>query len=443
METISEEKAVSRKVFRRLMWFLVLLFIFSYLDRINMSFAALSMNRDLGLTATTFGVASSMFYVMYVVAEIPSNLAMRRVGARLWIPRIMITWGLASMACVFAIGPKSLYLLRALVGLAEAGFMPGILLYMTYWFPESYRARASTLFVMAQPITILFGSTMSGAILEMHGFLGLAGWRWLFIIEGVPSVILGIVAFFFLSNRPEEAKWLSDKEKATLCLVLERDDKRAAKQVKGCDGAEISLGRQLVQPPVILLGLCYFGIVMSLSTNSTWVPQIVRSFAPHSGLVEIGIVAAVPSLVAIVAMNLWGAHSDKHRERAWHVVIPMTIAAAGWLCVALGDSPTLRFVGLILCSAGTFSAQAIFWTLAPQYLSRSARAVGIGAISVVGMLGTAVGPAVIGFLHDLTGGFGTSLSFVAVCVLAGAMCVACIRGHRRDKVNGKAVESLS
>ncbi|MDR5777322.1 MFS transporter [Caballeronia sp. LZ002] len=426
METTPEEIAVSRKVFRHLMWFLVLLFICSYLDRINISFAALTMNRDLGLNATTFGIAGSMFYVMYVVAEIPSNLVMQRVGAKLWIPRIMITWGLASMACIFAVGPRSLYLLRALLGLAEAGFMPGILLYLTCWFPESCRARASTLFIMAQPVTTLFGSAVSGSILGMDGFLGLAGWRWLFIFEGVPSVILGVVAFFILANRPEEAMWLNGIEKATLRFALERDDRQATARAGGDAGPAIPVWRQLSQLPLILLGLCYFGLVMSLSTNSTWVPQIVRGLAPHAGLFEVGIIAAVPSLVTIVAMSLWGAHSDRNRERKWHVAIPMLVAAAGWLTVARAPTPALRFAGLILCSAGTFSAQAIFWTLAPQYLSLTARAAGIAAINVVGMLGTAVGPAVIGGLHDLTGDFGAGLSFVAVCVLVGALCTISI-----------------
>lgn len=443
METTSEELAVSRKVYKHLMWFLVLLFICSYLDRINMSFAALSMNRDLGLTATTFGIASSMFFVMYVLAEIPSNVAMRKVGARLWIPRIMITWGIASVACSLAVGPHSLYLLRALVGLAEAGFMPGILLYLTYWFPDEYRARASTLFIMGQPITILFGSAISGAILEMDGVLGLAGWRWLFILEGLPSVILGIVAFFVLVNRPEEAKWLSDSEKATLRRALERDEKQAAANTCHGDGSEMPMWRQLLQVPVVLLGLCYFGLVMSLSTNSTWVPQIVRGFAPDSSLLQIGLMTAIPSLVAIFAMAFWGAHSDKHRERAWHVVIPMMIAAAGWFMVASSDNPILRFVGLVMCSAGTFSAQAIFWSLAPQFLSKSARAVGIAAISVVGLLSTTVGPAVIGLLHDATGGFGAGLTFVAACVFVGAVCVLYTRGLQQHKLKDTTAKQAS
>ena len=443
METNLEEILVSRKVYRRMMWFLVLLFICSYLDRINMSFAALSMNRELGLTAATFGIASSMFYVMYIVAEIPSNVIMQRVGARLWIPRIMITWGLASSACIFAVGPNSLYALRAVVGLAEAGFMPGILLYMTYWFPEAYRARASTLFIMAQPITILFGSALSGGILEMHGVLGLSGWRWLFIFEGIPSVVLGVVAFFYLSNRPEQAKWLTQSEKGILRLALNRVSGRSGESRNVVDSLEMSLTKQLLQWPIVLMALCYFGLVMSLSTNSTWVPQIVRAVLPHASLLHIGLITAVPSLVAIGSMYCWGAHSDRTLERVWHVVIPMLIAAAGWLTVALSPIPVVKFVGLVMVAAGTFSAQAIFWSLAPRFLSEKAKAVGIGAISVVGMLGTTVGPTIIGLLHDLTGGFQAGLSFVACCAFAGAICVGVVQITVHRKAEGKTIHRLS
>ncbi|MEG3159398.1 MFS transporter [Sphingomonas sp. LB2R24] len=441
MEDTLREQLVNRKVYRRLMWFLVLLFVCSYLDRINMSFAALSMNRELGLSVASFGIASSIFYSAYVLAEIPSNMAMRKVGARLWIPRIMITWGIASCACVFATGPHSLYALRALVGLAEAGFMPGILLYLTYWFPDAYRARASTLFVMAQPLTILFGSAISGAILEMDGVLGLSGWRWLFILEGIPSVLLGVAALFYLDDRPEDARWLTDEEKRTLRGSLQRDEQAATMQAGNVPLPELSTPRQLIQPSLILLALCYFGLVMSLSANSTWVPQIVRSIAPDASLFQIGLVTAVPSVIAIVTMAAWGAHSDRHRERVWHVVIPMAVAAPGWGAVALAQAPLLKFVGLILCSAGTFSAQAIFWSMAPQYLSASARAVGIAAISVVGMLGTAVGPAMIGVLHDATGSFTAGLSFVALCVSAGAVCVATIRWTHGSNGGGSRAPS--
>ena len=436
METNISEQAVGRKVYRRLMWFIMALFICAYLDRINMSFAALSMNRDLGLTAATFGIASSIFYVMYVIAEIPSNMVMQKVGARLWIPRIMITWGLASVACMFAVGPYSLYALRALVGLAEAGFMPAILLYMTYWFPEAYRARAMTMFIMAQPITIVFGSALSGVILEMNGVMGLAGWQWLFILTGIPSVVFGIIAFFYLSNGPADAKWLTSAEKVTLQTLMGRGEKKTDADGNAAS-PEMSIPKQLLQLPVILMAVCYFGLVMSLSSNSTWVPQIVREVMPQSTLLEVGLVTAIPSLVAIAVMFYWGRHSDKTRERVWHVVLPMCLAGLGWFMVALSTIPELRFGGLIMVAAGTFSAQAIFWSLAPTFLSPKARAVGIAAINVVGLLGTTVGPTVIGLLHHMTGGFPAGLCFVALSVFGGAMCAVVIRTSAGRKMVAK------
>jgi MFS transporter, ACS family, 4-hydroxyphenylacetate permease len=420
-EFSADEDAVVRKVYRRLVWFLILLFICSYLDRINISFAALAMNKDLNLTATMFGLASSIFYVAYIAAEIPSNMMMPRFGARIWIPRIMITWGLASAAPTFATGPYSLYALRALTGLAEAGFMPGILLYLTYWFPSSYRARATAFFIMAQPITIMFGSSLSGWILDMHGFLGLAGWKWLFLLEGLPAVVLGVVAYFYLADRPETAKWLSPRERAVLLKALARDES-TTQEARSVD-LQGGIFRELLSPPVLLLAFTYLGLVVSLITNSTWVPQIVRAVVPGGSFATLGLIAAIPPLAAILTMSFWGKDSDRRQERRWHVVLPTSLAALGWLCVALLDSPTGRLVGLVFCAVGTFAAQGIFWTLPATFLSAAARPIGIAMINTIGMPGTAIGPVVVGALKDYTGTFTVALIFVAGCILLGAVCV--------------------
>lgn len=425
-----EETAVARKVYRRLSWFLVLLFICSYLDRINISFAALAMNKDLGLTATMYGLAGSIFYIAYVLAEIPSNMMMPRFGARIWIPRIMITWGLASAATVFAVGPYSLYALRALTGLAEAGFMPGVLLYLTYWFPSAYRARATGLFIMAQPITIMFGSSASGLILDMHGFLGLAGWRWLFLLEGLPAVILGVIAFFYLSNRPEEANWLTTREKDVLRHALAKSEAAARSERSGEPVGGIM--SELFSAPVLLLALTYLGLVVSLVTNSTWVPQIVRAFVATGSYATVGLIAALPSLAAILIMPCWSASSDRREERRWHVMLPMGLAAIGWLCVALFSDPALRLIGLIFCSVGTFAAQGIFWTLPALFLSPRARPVGIAMVNTIGMIGTTIGPVTVGWLKDLTGTFVSGLVFVACCVALSALCVLIVPRLRRS-----------
>jgi ACS family 4-hydroxyphenylacetate permease-like MFS transporter len=427
-----DEDAVVRKVYRRLVWFLIVLFISSYLDRINISFAALAMNTDLHLTATMFGLASSLFYVAYIAAEIPSNMMMPRFGARIWIPRIMITWGLASAATMFASGPYSLYALRALTGLAEAGFMPGILLYLTFWFPSSYRARATAFFIMAQPITIMFGSSLSGWILDMHGLLGLAGWKWLFLLEGLPAVVLGVIAYFHLADRPKTAKWLSSREREVLLGALARDEanNQKARSVVSQDG----ILRELLSPPVLLLAFTYLGLVVSLITNSMWVPQIVRAVVPGGSFATIGLIAAIPPLAAILTMSFWGRDSDRRQERRWHVMLPMGLAALGWLCVALLDSPTGRLIGLVFCSVGTFSAQGIFWTLPATFLSIEARPIGIAMINTIGMLGTTIGPVVVGWLKDSTGTFTVGLIFVAGCILLGMICVFAMPRDRKGSL---------
>lgn len=418
-----EEREVVTKVYRRLVGFLAILFMVSYLDRINISFAALSMNKDLGLNGTMYGFASSIFYVLYICAEIPSNMLMPRFGARIWIPRIMVTWGLASAGTIFVTGPHSLYVMRALTGLAEAGFMPGLLLYLTYWFPASHRARATSFFIMAQPITIMFGSTVSGFILEMNGILGLAGWKWLFLIEGLPAVFLGIAAYLFLDNSPATAKWLSKREKQVLAQALARDEQRASANDKSGEGGAI---REIFTAPVLLLCFVYFGLVISLITNSAWVPQIVRAVHPTSNFVIIGLIGAIPALGAVLTMPLWSKHSDRTGERRWHVALPMVAVAAGWLAVAWFNLPVLRLAGLVLCVAGIFSAQGIFWTLPSSFLSPRARPIGIATINTAGLLGTTIGPVAVGWLKDQTGSFSAGLVFAACCVAAGAIAMMII-----------------
>lgn len=351
------EDKVGRKVFRHLIWFLFILYMVSYLDRINIGFAALAMNKDLGLSATMFGIANTVFYVGYVLCEVPSNVLMARYGARIWLPRIMISWGLASMATMFAEGPNSLYVLRLLVGITEAGFLPGVLLYLTYWFPPSYRARATAIFMVAQPVTLLFGSPLSGLILEINGFMGLEGWRWMFLIEGVPAVLLGVVTYFYLADRPEAAGWLNAEECRALKARIAREqavdripDRRTVWQV-------------LLSREVVCLGLAYFGLVTTLNTIATWGPQIVREVMKISSMSTVGYISAIPPLFTIVAMPLWSMRSDKSGERVWHFILPVLAAIVGWQLVNFATAPEIRMLGLILCTVGGFCAMAIFWTM--------------------------------------------------------------------------------
>ena len=427
-----EESRVLRKVYRHLIWFLVLLFIFSYLDRINIGFAALSMNRELGLTATMFGIANAWFYVPYVLAEVPSNVLLARFGARVWLARIMFTWGIASTLTMLATGPTSLYLLRALLGVAEAGFMPGVLLYLTYWFPPAHRARAISLFILGQPITIVFGSAASGMILDMHGTLGMSGWRWLFLLEGLPSVFLGIAAYFYLRDSPDEVKWLDAPERAVLRRALERSE--GEDQLVAATVQRRSLWQEWTSLPVVLLAFTYFSLVNSLIANSTWVPQIVRALVPGGSFTEVGLVNAIPSLCTIAVMPFWCGHSDRTRERTWHVVLPLLLAAAGWLMVIEADNATVRLAGLACVSIGTFSAQSVFWSLATSYLSRKARPVGVALVNSLGVTGSFIGPLVVGYLRDRTGSFTAGLAFVIACLVLGIVCVLALSWRTRATV---------
>lgn len=403
--------AAIKKVWRRLIPFLFVLYIFNYLDRINIGFAALSMNKDLLLTATTFGLANSIFYIGYVACEIPSNLLMVHYGARVWIARILVSWGLASAATMLVVGPNSLYLVRFLVGVLEAGFVPGVLLYLTYWIPNSHRARANGYLMMAQPVAMALGAGVSGLILDyLNGALGLQGWRWLFLLEGLPAVILGVVAYVYLTDKPRHAAWLEEAEKNTVTSML-ADDQPASRQ------ATASVWKQVTEPKILLLALAYFCLVNTINANATWIPTIVREVLKAYSLSQVGFVTAIPAICALILMPLWTRSSDRMQERVWHVVAALGTVAAGWLLVIYFPQPELRLVGLIFTVSGAFCAMCTFWTLPQSLLSEAARPAGIGLISAVGLLGSAVSPAVIGFLRDATGNFSAGLFYVTALLM--------------------------
>jgi MFS transporter, ACS family, 4-hydroxyphenylacetate permease len=414
----TERVAAIRKVWLRLIPFLFVLYIFNYLDRINIGFAALSMNKDLALTATTFGLANSIFYIGYVACEIPSNLLMVRYGARIWIARILISWGLASAATMLVVGPNSLYLVRFLVGVLEAGFVPGVLLYLTYWIPNSHRARANGYLMMAQPVAMALGAGVSGLILDnLNGALGLQGWRWLFLLEGLPAVILGVIAYVYLTDKPKDAAWLDEPEKNTLTSLLADDQLASGRQSK------ISVWRQVTEPRILLLALAYFCLVNTINANATWIPTIVREVLKAYSLSQVGFVTAIPAIAALILMPLWTRSSDRMQERVWHVVAALAMAAAGWLLVIYFPEPELRLVGLIFTVSGTFCAMSTFWTLPQSLLSKAARPAGIGLISAVGLLGSAVSPAVIGFLRDATGSFSAGLFYVTALLAVSILLI--------------------
>ena len=407
---------VIKKVHKKLLYFLLILFIFSFLDRINIGFVGKQLSADLGLTALSFGLANTIFYIFYICFGMPSNLMLRKLGTRIWIGFIIIVWGVASSCTAFATDEKSLYIIRAIVGIAEAGFMPGMLLYLTQWFPSSHRSRANAIFMLAMPFTAMFGSVVTGFILNMHDFQGLSGWQWVFLLEGLPCVLLGFIVFAKLPNTPKEAKWLNEDEKNILINALEKEqtNEKSKSTVK-------SSSLSFINSSVIRCALVYFCIVTTCGMVNIWVPQIVSTALPNASTVMTGIVVAIPHLVTIFALFFLCIHSDKKQERYWHTFIPMLLGGIGWLMAAYLQIGSLQLIGLWLgCMAG-FSTMGIFWAFADESLDNSAKFLGIAFINAVGNSATIVSSFLIGFLKDLTQSFATGMLYGSTLMFIGAV----------------------
>jgi MFS transporter, ACS family, 4-hydroxyphenylacetate permease len=423
-----EEAAVVRKVSRRLMWFLFLVSAISYLDRINISFAALSMNKTIGLTATTYGLATTIFYIGYVMCEVPSNVLLVKFGARIWLSRILITWGIASAATMFIYDATSLYVMRFILGVAEAGFAPGLLLFLTFWFPRKYRARATGYFAMALAFAVASGSLISGFILKMPPYFGLESWRWLFLIEGLPASFFGLFGLYYLSDNPQKAKWLSATEKATLQRAFERDE--AATKSAGV--AEYSsIWRQMLSKESVLLGLVYFGLITTISTNATWVPLIVKEVMTKYSISDVAFMSAIPPTIAILVLLAWGRSSDRTRERVWHTIAAFVVAAVGWMLVGNAIVPEIRFLGLVLCAIGAWCGLTIFWTLPPLLLPEQTRPTCIAFINSTGLLASVFTPAIIGILHDRTGDFTIGVSYAAFVLGIAIVLILVVTGPKK------------
>ncbi len=402
------------KVTWRLLPFLFLLYIVCFLDRVNVGFAALQMNQDLRFSPAVYGFGAGVFFLGYVLFEVPSNLILVRVGARVWIARIMITWGLVAAAMMFVRGPLSFYGLRFLLGVAEAGFFPGIIYYLSGWFPAAERARAVARFMIALPLSGAVGGPISGALLGLNGHLGLAGWQWLFLLEGLPAVLLGFVVLGYLTDRPEEAAWLTPAERAWLSTQMNQEREQCERR----HGLSVlqALSNSAVWQLGLLIFLCTsFGqYVLSL-----WLPQIVRGLAGLSDFM-VGLVSAVPNLLAAVAMVLVGAHSDRSGERLLHIAASATVAAFAFLTSAFVHSPVVAVLGLSVAAAGLLSSHGPFWTLPSAFLSGPAAAGGIALINSIGNVSGFVGPYVIGLLKGTSGSFHSGLLLLALVPLAGA-----------------------
>jgi ACS family tartrate transporter-like MFS transporter len=401
----------------------MLLYFIAFIDRVNIGFAALTMNKDLGFSPTVFGFGAGIFFLGYFLFEVPSNLVLDKVGARIWIARVMITWGLISGAMAFVQGATSFYVLRFLLGAAEAGFFPGIILYLSYWFPARQRAAVTAVFMAAAPLSTVLGSPVSGALLEMHGILGLSGWQWMFIVEAVPALILGVVVLFYMTDRPEKATWLRDEERHWLVTTMN------AEAAKKAGTASHSVWRGLADLRVIALSLVYFGTSAGLYTLGIWAPQIIKEFGLSS--LQVGFLNALPGVVAVVAMVLWARHSDRSGERTWHVVGACLLASLGLVLAGFAGSVIAVLLALTLVNVGISAAKPPLWSMPTLFLSGSAAAAGIATINSIGNLGGFVGPAMIGWIKDLTGSFQGGLFFVAgLLVLSAVLTLVLARSQR-------------
>lgn len=428
------EAQTIRRVSARLVPFLIVCYLVAYLDRVNVGFAALTMNKDLGISETAYGLGAGIFFFTYFIFEVPSNLFLERFGARKWIARIMFSWGIFSGAMAFITGEASFYIVRLLLGAAEAGFFPGIIFYLTLWFPAAYRARIIGYFMAAIPLSSVVGSPISGYVLGLDGVLGFRGWQWLFILEAVPALILSVVVFFYLTDRPEDARWLAGEERQWLArrLMTERQRSEAVRS--------FSVREALTNGKVLALALVYFGAVAANYGVSFFLPQIVKAFGLSNAAT--GWVTAIPYAIGVIAMIYWGRHSDRTGERKLHCAGALVLAALGIAGCGLFEDPTLRVVSIAIGGAGIFACLPVFWTLPTAFLSGTAAAAGIAIINAIGNLAGFAGPYVMGWLKDATGGFTAGLLTLAGAALIAAGIVLALHHDRKLELapEGQAAE---
>lgn len=413
---MTEEQALYRRMRWRLVPYLLLLYVIAWFDRVNISFAALQMNADRGFSAQVYGFGAGIFFLGYALFEVPSNLILARVGARRWIARIMITWGLISVGMMFVQGKWSFYALRFALGVAEAGFLPGIIFYLSQWFPKAERARAVSWFMIGIPLATVLGGPIAGMLLQLDGWHGLQGWQWLFVLEGMPAVLLGITTWLWLPDTPRDVRWLSAAEKDRVVARIEAE-RRATETRHAGSG---SLKTALLHPTVWLLCIVLFCCQTGSYGMTLWIPQIVKGLSGTSDLV-VGFISAIPYIGATVAMLWVGASSDRRNERFLHVAIPSFIGAAGFIGSALLLSPVPGMIALTIAAMGDLCTRGPFWALPPRFLHGSALAAGIALINTFASLGGFVGPTLVGYVREATGGFAGGLLFLAaLLVIAGA-----------------------
>jgi MFS transporter, ACS family, tartrate transporter len=419
-QTVAQDKALEIATMRRVSWrlmpFLTLAYLLCYIDRVNVGFASLQMNKAVGIDPKTYGLGAGIFFLGYFILEVPSNLALERFGARTWIARIMLTWGAVSAAFALIGGPTSFLVLRFLLGAAEAGFFPGVILYLTYWYPAEYRAKIVGIFMVAIPVAGLIGSPVSGAILGMDGILGLGGWQWIFILEALPTLILGVLAYVWLTDKPEHASWLTREQQAWLIAKLEGERQRTSRV------QHMSIWKVLSNRYVLIMALVYAGAAGASTSLALWMPQLVKSFGLSN--FETGLANAVPFGIAAAWMIVWGRNSDRTGERVCHNALPlmwMVLAMVGtfyvvhnlWLMMAL----------LTLIAAGTYASKGPFWALSSEWVGPGVAAAGLAQINALGNLSGFFFNYMIGWIKDETGSFPLALMPIAATATIGVICV--------------------
>jgi ACS family tartrate transporter-like MFS transporter len=411
------------KVARRFIPFMIAMFCVNFLDRVNIGFAALQMNHDLGLTPQAFGLAAGILFVSYTLCEIPSNLFLVRVGPRRWLARIMVTWGVIAMANALVSDRHSLYLMRLLLGVAEAGFFPGIMVFISRWFPSRERARAITLFMIGSPLSVVFGAPLSTVLLSLHGWVGLKGWQWLFVLEGLPAVVLGVIALRWLTDRPEEATWLRAEERGWLSATLAEEVRR-----KETSPGPHSTAAVFMHAPTLLLAASKLCVLLAFFGITLWLPQIIRAFSGATRI-ETGLLTALPYACAAVGSVLAGRSSDRSGERGLHIALPAFLGALGFGAAALTSNPYLAMAALCVAATGLWISNTVFWTLPTAILAGTPAAAGLALINSVGNFGGFFGPTLTGWVRGHTGsyalalvalGFFLALSGVLVLLVARA-----------------------
>jgi len=430
--TVDFQNDTMRRVTWRLIPFMMLLYFIAFLDRANVGFAAMDMNRDLNISKTLYGFGSGAFFIGYFFFELPSNLLLDRFGARKWIARIMISWGIVSAATAWVVGPNSYIAVRILLGIAEAGFFPGMILYMTYWFPATIRARMTALFVAAIPISGIIGAPLSGFLLELHGVGGMAGWQWMFIVEAIPALLLGFVVPFYLTDRPHEARWLQPDQAEWLQQSLDAENYHKP---------HMPLLRAVVHPSILALSAVYFCMMVGLYGLNFWMPTVLGRDGVGILSPQLKWILAIPPLFGALTMFFWGRHSDRKQEREWHVLGAMFCGALGFALAAATThkgfaanftpavNQTIATLGFVCVAVGVFCAMSTFWPLPSMRLRGTAAAGGIAVVNSIGNLGGFVGPYIIGALKDMQYGFPGGLLVSSLFMACGAVLVVITRSR--------------